>query len=240
MITKTYYISLPRLNIDCLGAIRNWNDPKLAFDKDIIWIKDLNKIQIESVEIQSIPGITIFYEKDNKLFKRNSLLPYSNIPYSNIPSLLWTPLTRALPIELPQYNDNFFTISSKLKLQLIPSETEKEGYALITSLHNLGNYIETAPDVRLKPLQWTIINNNALIAGTPMLPIKGEVYWLFESLLIPVGYGFNYPVLLNEFCKKLPADSFVICTKDEGYKFFDKASLSQLSISSFRRSTINI
>ena len=117
---------------------------------------------------------TIYYESNGKLCLLNSLLPERKIP-----SLLWTPIERAIPIKLPSFNHNYFGITEKVTLTLVPSDTEHEAEVMVLTVSKLKTYIETAPDVRFKQLSWALLNNDlVMVAGKPLLPIDGNVYWL--------------------------------------------------------------
>lgn len=230
----TYYLSMNNEYIDCLGSIRQWDNIKLGFDENRIWIKDLNKVQTDSIVIKSIPHKKIYYVKNGKLFLKGSLLPHCNIP-----PLLWTPVKRALPLSLPSYNDNYFGPNGKINTGLVQCDDEKDIFALRTSCEKLRSYIESAPESRLNNLEWAIIEDTAeaLIIGTPILPITGHVYLKINNFLIPAGYNLKYPILAEEIRKKIDAgNSWIIWSEDNTYCIANKNNFIPLSLSSFRKS----
>lgn len=215
-----------------LGTIRSWNNLKIAFDEKSIWIKDFDYAQINSLDVKSIPYKTVFHSRQGKLFLLNSLLPDRNIP-----SLLWTPIERALPIKLPPFNHNYFGIHEKLSMQLISSESEVESEAMITTIDALHQYIETAPGIRLQKLKWVILNNNKVfLMGKPLLPIKGNVYWKQGDFIIPAGYDFDFFVLSETLNNLLNPEKhlIIVWNTDNTYSFIEKDELQPLSLSSFR------
>lgn len=215
-----------------LAHIRHWNNLKVAFDDNGIWLKDFDYVQINSVEVKSIPFKHIFYAKNGKLFPLNSLLPNRNIP-----SLLWTPISRALPVVLPSFNHNYFGITETVTLSLVPSNEEIEAKILITTMADLDKYIQNAPSIRLKNLFWAVLNTDqAFILGQPMLPILGEAYWQKEDFVIPVGYNFDNPILTKVLNNNInpQKEALIIWDSSNCYFLINKCDLRPLSLSSFR------
>jgi hypothetical protein len=232
-----YYLVIDELHRDDLAAIRPWQNLKLAYDQKQIWIKDLSYVQVESTEVKCIPYKTLYYESDGKLCLLNSLLPDRKMP-----SLLWTPIERALPVKLPSFNHNYFGIDQKVILQLVPSEAEHEAEVMITTLNTLEAYITSAPAVRFGPLSWALLNNDkAFIAGTPMLPIDGAVYWRRGHFIIPAGYEFELDMLCDTMNDLLNPhnDSWIVWHSNNTYALIAKEDMQPLSLGSFR-ATIQI
>ena len=229
----SYYLLINAEHKTHLSAIRSWQNLKIAFDGDQIWVKDFDYVQINALEVKSMPQKSLFYEKDGKLFLLNSALPDRNIP-----SLLWTALERALPIELPKMNHNFFGIEQKINIKLIPSETEVADNVMITSIERLKNYIATAPSVRLQNIKWALLNDDkVLLFGTPLLPISGETFWQRGDFLLPSGYDFDL-YLLSETLNQIlnpERENWIVWNTDTTYFSIDKDDLEQLSLGSFRR-----
>jgi len=229
-----YYLRIKKEYQDDLTNIRPWTDLKLGFDEEHVWVKGFNHQQINSLEVKSMPYKTVYYGKNGELFFKNSLLPDRIIP-----SLIWTSIARALPVELPHLNHNYFDIERKISTKLIPSEKEAKAVAILTKIDTLRAYITSAPDVRLKPLKWVIVNGDSvLIMGLPMLPIKGETYWLHENMLIPTGYDFDPTIIKTDLNELLnPSQRLVIVwNQDSSYFDFEATDWQQLSINSFRLS----
>ncbi|MFY7963957.1 MAG: hypothetical protein ACOVO1_03585 [Chitinophagaceae bacterium] len=233
-----YFLVIDINNKTDLANIRQWNNLKIAFDVGTIWVKDFSYAQIHSIEVKSIPYKTVYYAKDGKLYLLNSLLPNKNIP-----SLLWTPIERALPIQLPSFNHNYFGINEQVEINIIPSIVEENSVALIVLLKDLKNYIYTAPNVRLKKIKWCILNNDkALLLGIPFLPIKGNAYWQRSDFLLPAGFDFDMFILSDFLNKKLNPNKqdWIIWNTEGSYFPVAKTSLKQLSISSFKLTFQNL
>ncbi|MEA9414493.1 hypothetical protein [Flavobacterium sp. PL02] len=227
-----YFLEIKKEHKDFLGSIRHWDNLKVAFGTDTIWIKDFSLEQIDATEIQQIPYKTIYELKDNLLFEKGKLLPTRKLPSG----LLWTPILRALPVSLPKFNHNFFGVDQKLKIVLKHSVDIKEAIALLVDYEELKLYIESAPKYRLEPLQWVVIDKSALIIGSPLLPIKGTTYWIDNNFLIPTGYNFEWFALVKILQEKLnpSEENIIFWNTDNSYSIIPKKTIKQLSISSFR------
>ncbi|HYG49581.1 MAG TPA: hypothetical protein VD905_01710 [Flavobacteriales bacterium] len=231
----SYYLKTAIQHKDNLGGIRHWSNPKIGFDGNTIWIKDLDFAQVNSVDVKSIPWCELFEEKNGKLFRYGSRLPSMNAP-----SCLWTPLDRGLPVQLPAYNNNFFETDQQITITLVPSETEREAFGMMTSLKTLGQYLEKAPDIRMQKLQWMIVDGDkALIAGTPLLPIRGTTYWRCYRFLIPAGFDFETHALAAILDKQLNAfgNKIIVWEPTGGCFSVPVTQWAPLSLSSFRIST---
>ena len=227
-----YFLEIKKEHKDFLGSIRHWDNLKLAFETDTIWIKDLSLEQINTTEIQQIPYKTVYELKENLLFEKDKFLPSKKLPSG----LLWSPILRALPVSLPKFNHNYFGIDQKLQISIKPSEAIKEAYALLVDYNELKLYIETAPKFRLEPLQWVVFDKSALILGSPLLPIKGNTYWLDHDFLLPTGYHFEWFALTKTIQEKLnpSRENLILWNLDNSYSTIPKTTIKQLSISSFR------
>ncbi|KOY86778.1 hypothetical protein AD998_12060 [bacterium 336/3] len=232
-----YYVAIAKEEKDSLAILRIWDNLKIAFDDEFVWITGFTEEQIHSIEIKSLPYKSIYYSVEGNLFLKDSLLPNRRIP-----SLLWTPIQRALPIQLPSFNHNFFGIHEKISIHIIPSDEEKTAFAILCSLAILGNYVEKAPKIRLENLLWTIVNSSkALIVDLPLLPLNGNVYWKYQNMLIPVGYSFEFPEIALVWEKTINPDEkyWILWNIDDSYSLILKKDFEPLSISSFRKTIQN-
>lgn len=227
-----YYLQIERTHQNDLAAIRHWSNLKIAFDETHIWVRDFDHVQMNAFEVKSIPYKNVYYSKNGKLFLLNSLLPDRNIP-----SLLWTPIERALPVELPSFNHNFFGIHEKIAINLVPSAKETDAFALVADISLLHQYISTAAAIRLKSLSWVKVGSSqALILGRPLLPVSGKVLWQMNNFLIPAGYAFELAILAEPLANLLNPERncWIIWDTDNTYSLIRKKDFQPLSLSSFR------
>ncbi|MES2514463.1 MAG: hypothetical protein V4580_09970 [Bacteroidota bacterium] len=230
----SYFLQVNESQVNSLAPLRQWQNLKLAFDETQIWVKDLDYAQINSVEVRSIPYKTIYYLKQHKLYLLNSLLPDRTVP-----ALLWTAIDRALPVTLPSFNHNYFGITEKLHVTLVGSDKEQEAHMMITGIATLQAYIESAPAIRLQHLTWVLLNNDKVcIAGKPMLPIQGNVYWKKGYAWLPAGFDFELTLLADAINATVNPDNhnLVIWHSDGSYALMDTEDFEPLTISSFKLS----
>lgn len=228
-----YYLRLPIDNQEQLARIRHWSHLKLAFDKDFVWVTNFELIQIESVLVKSIPYKTLFYSHSGKLFLLDSLLPDSKEP-----SFLWTPIERALPLRIENFNHNYFGTNEQLEIKIIESLEEERAEVMQVELDALEKYIVSAPEIRLSKIHWLLIENSfALLFGTPMLPLNGNVFWIKGNAILPVGFGFELNLLSENIDNKInpKKEFFSVWNEDSSYYLIEKNKLKPLSIASFRK-----
>jgi len=230
-----YYLKIDKAHKEQLGSIRHWDNLKLAVDKGFVWVKDFTEQQIHSTEIQQLPFKEIFFVSEQKLFPFGKRLPIGKAP-----SFLWTPIAKALKVELPLPNPNFFGLEEKVETRLIPNEEERKGIALLSSLKHLQSYTETAAAIRLKKLSWVLLDTDkVLILGTPLLPLPGTVFWMENKFLIPLGFHLELPILSQFINKKINPNSenWVLWSETGTYSLIPQDALQTLSLGSVRSST---
>ncbi|MGC4104123.1 hypothetical protein [Ferruginibacter sp.] len=233
-----YWLKIDIEHKNYLGRLRHWDNLKMATDAQCVWVKDFTAQQLSSAELKSIPFAALYYCKEDKLFPKGSLLPERKLPV-----FLWTPVERALPVELQGYNHNFFGIHQQQPLRLVPCEEEQKATVLLTGIQTAHDYIVTAPSVRLKNLQWLLINNNeALIFGEPLLPLNGRSYWQKERFILPVGYNFEFAILEKIAAQQIDEEEahLIWWQNENNYCLLHRAQLQPLSIASWKQTAINI
>jgi hypothetical protein len=232
----TWLLAVQRGHKDWLAPIRHWQHLTMATDEDKIWVTGFSQQEITGVIVKSIPVKTIWYQQGPYLFPEGSILPARKAP-----SLLWSPIERGLPLELPPENHNYFGVSDKVVIRLVETQQEHAAAALIVAIDDLKLLMETAPAIRLKPLKWSIINNqDALIVGVPLLPVPGNTFWQEGNFLIPAGYDFEWPSLRKTVGKMTnnSEPSLLIWLPAGGFIRLPQTSLKPLTIGSFRQSEI--
>jgi hypothetical protein len=231
-LSNQYVIKLPFENKDLLGSIRNWKKVSIAYSEKHVWVNGLNDEEIQSKLICSIPGIIRYALKDNRLF-----LFGSKVPTAKMPSLLWTPIQRAMPLRFPKMNHNYFGNYDDLQIDIVKSDVEHKSDAMTINLDDFERYMSKAPQVRTSNLKWCLLNKKSiLIVGYPLLPIPGDVYWTLNDHLIPSGYTFNFENLSSRINGKINPenDQFIFWLKTGNFIPVLKTSLEKLSIGSYR------
>ncbi|GAA4340625.1 hypothetical protein [Flaviaesturariibacter amylovorans] len=227
-----YYLCIAGEHRDLLGGLRGAAHLKVGTEEGLIWVRDLSVAEIESVAVKSIPYKKLYTAADGLLFPLGSRLPDRRLP-----SLLWTPIDRALPVTLPRGNHNYFGVPDTVDIRLVPTHTEQAPQALLAPLPSLAAYMEGAPAVRLAPLRWLLVSERAaLITGTPLLPLPGVAFWRRGNLLLPAGSDLEFPVLAPALQARLDPSGghWILFPPEGGYWLADKTLFKPLSIGSFR------
>ncbi|WP_430409009.1 hypothetical protein [Kordia sp.] len=229
-----YWLRLPSKYKEKLSQIRVWNTLRMATDEDDIWVRGISPNQLNSPEIRSIPFKKIYFQQDNALFLLGGNLPEERLKTS----LLWSPINNALSVEMPNYNFNYFGVNETIDFKLIASSVERASKAIVVDFEVLETYIQKAPAIRLQSIQWTIVNNKALLIGIPLLPIPGKSYWQQQHFLIPTGSDFEHPELSNFYHKNIQTEhsQYVVFQQDSTYYKITAEQLKPLTISGFRLS----
>ncbi|MFT3680427.1 MAG: hypothetical protein QM791_09160 [Ferruginibacter sp.] len=233
--TADHLIHLLEIDVahkDFLSQVRHWDNLKMATADSSIWVKDFTADQLQHASLRSIPFTRLYYLKDNLLFPAGSLLPERKLP-----SLLWTPIERALPIVIDNIQHSLSQLPVSIKVKLIPVEEEQNVSILVTGMEMAGKYIETAPAVRLQPLEWTLLNNGRVfIKGEPLLPLDGDVYWQKDRFIFPAGYAPEFSVLEKAIAERIDetGEYFIWWTGVYQYCLLHPGVLQPLTIGSWR------
>lgn len=227
-----YYLAVRVGYENDLARIRQWNNLKVGFENQIIWIKDFDYAQIHSIEVRSMPFKIVYFEIGNRLY----LLGH-NLPERIVPSLLWTPIDRAVPIRIPTLNHNFFGIDETIQINLVAREVESETVAMITTVDIVQRYLQYAPAIRLTQIRWVLLEDKKMfLLGTPLLPIPGDTYWSRKDLLIPTGFDFELFIISDLIQKKVNPgrEHWVLWNTASSYSLIPKEKMMPLSRSSFK------
>lgn len=230
-------VHLLEINIkhkDFLGQIRHWDNLRLATNDQCIWIKDFTDTQLESVVLKSIPFTCLYECRENLLFPKGSLLPKMKMP-----NLLWTPMEKALPVKLDNYNYNYFGVQQKYAIKLMESTIEQKATVLLVDKFQANDYIINASKIRLQCIKWIAIGSNeALFFGEPFLPLNGKAYWQNGDFILPIGYDFEFSILKSFIQESFSTNDYIWWKDASELSCIPKGSIKPLSISSWKN-TIN-
>ena len=228
----TYLMSVPLANLTDLGTLRQWDNLKVGFEGNLVWVKDFTYAQLNSVTVKSIPSKQIYTITAGKLYPQNSLLPSGNMP-----TPLWTPIQRAIALDMPPLNHHFFGIDDKIPFQIVISDIEQPPVGMLLPLATLENAVKNTAEIRLAPLQWIMLNETeAFVLGTPLLPLQAPVFWRKNNFLIPVGYDFDLHILVDTLDTIINpgASNWVVWHTNSTYYLLKKQMFVPLSLGSIR------
>lgn len=147
---------------------------------------------------------------------------------------MWTAIKRAIHIDLPKKNYNFFGLEPSISINIIRSEEEHTSSILKIEIKTFVEYVKTASTLRLKENRWTVLEGFALVVGSPALPLPGKSYWKKGNFIFPTGYDLEFPLLQNAIDVKInPSRSLDILWSEDGtYSSIPKENFGDLSRSS--------
>ncbi len=228
-----WLLQIPESHTEFLAGIRHWEGLQLARAEGAAWIGGLTTAQVKMPAVGSLPHKNIWQQREGFLFKPDTL-----VPQMRVPELQWKDLKMALPLDLPKQNFNFFGVRERLPMQLVRSVEEAPVAALLLPLETLHSYMQTAPAVRLEGLTWTVLGNeNALVLGTPILPLPGTALWRAGNLLLPAGWDFQWPALTDAIVSKhdlVVPDTLSVWVPGGNRLWVKENQFQRLTIGSFR------
>lgn len=229
---KEFWAEIPQTDEDFLGSIRDWKNVQIAVDDETIWLKGFTDEQAVSSEIHQLPNFLLYELRDGLLFKKGALVPSRKMRTA----LLWMSIDKALRLNFPISNNNYFGISEKVQIKLKESDEEYPVIALLCNMSDIKDRIATVPKFRLEKIKWVVIGDKALFSGTPLLSLPGKTYWLKDNHLLPSGFDFEFKNLslpLQEKYNK-EQDGWLLWDEKGNYLSLKKADFRDLSVSSFR------
>ncbi|WEK69522.1 MAG: hypothetical protein P0Y62_17005 [Candidatus Chryseobacterium colombiense] len=229
---KEFWAEIPRRDEYSLGSIRDWKNIQIAGDGETIWLKGFTVEQVASSEIRQLPDFILYELKNGLLFRRNALVPSKKVRTA----LLWSSIDKTLKLTFPPSNHNFFGIDEKIEVHLKKGEHEFPAAALLCSIDDIKDKIIEIPKFKLERLEWIVIDDQALLLGTPLLGFPGRTFWMKDDHLLPTGFDFEFKNLSSLLRKKYNKDSdkWLLWNENGSYLALNKEDFRKLSVSSFR------
>lgn len=197
MIMQTeIVITIALKDKELLGNVRTLPGLSSREVDDIIYVRGIP--ENPSIRIKKLPTLNTY-----TLSKSGELFPIGkSTPVAVISDLQWIPLQEYIDVE-PPVSALPGTTDRKYSMALLPSNSERKGTAILTTLDIWKNYAESAPDIRLEKLSFAVSEQKkVLIMGNPLPAIPGQEFWASERFLIPCGFDFEFPILKELFQKK--------------------------------------
>lgn len=230
-VELSYWAELPLKYSHFLVNIRHWGNVKISEINEQIWLKDFNEQQFKSIELNSIPYIQLYFNKNGLLFQKNKLVPFKKIKSG----IYWSSLSSYFPLEMKLNQNSECKKDDLINLRLVKSDVENKSILMKCSLNQLEKFMFQNPDFRYNNIDWCIVGDEALLKGNPFLPIQGNSYWFFNSFILPSGYHLNYPMFANCIINEKSQDFYYLWLNEIECIKIEKSSFVPLSISSFRK-----
>lgn len=229
---KEFWAEIPRADEDFLGSIRDWKNIHIAVDDEMIWLKGFTDEQAVASEIQQLPDFTLYELRDGLLFRKEALVPSKKMRTA----LLWVPIDKALQLSLPPSNQNYFGIHEQVQIHLKESNEEQPAIALLCNIADIKDSMVALPKFKLEKIQWTLLGDQALFVGVPLLSFPGKAYWTKDRHLLPAGLDFEFknvsPLLQQKYNKE--QEGWLLWDENGCCVLIKDTDLRSLSVSSFR------
>ena len=102
-------------------------------------------------------------------------------------------------------------------------------------------WADSAPEVRIKCLKFVAdLEGSVLVMGHPLPSIRGTSYWSCEGLLMPSGFGLQYPILAPALLQRCnpEGDSLVFLQADGSWERIPLALFVAASRSGIRQTPL--
>lgn len=165
-ITRPWVISLPLGSENLLTGLWDLGQAEVLQSAERIWLKD--KLWNDSYErrFHSLLGCECFWSLPDK-----QLLPHGcQVVNGYLPEGDWVPLQKWLQFALP-VRDEAFAVPARTPLKLLRSSNELPANLILLSLEDWHEYVISAPQVRLRPLEFSVSEDCfAFVQGSPLPP----------------------------------------------------------------------
>lgn len=214
---------------ESLATVRDIDLLLIAEDQDNIWVRGIHEDHDLVNRLYQIRFATKFYLKDNYLFLKSN-----HTPERGFFKAAWVPIKSYIPVQLPiaalkgESPDYQIGFTLKKTTQLEPS------IGMLTDRDSIKDYIIDAPAFRYNQLTFASSQDNqVLILGTPLLPVKGQEVWTYNNVLIPNGYTFGTKYHLDLLSKNKENNTFLLIKKDNSYETISKRNIQPLHRNAF-------
>jgi len=179
-----------KADLNSLGTVRCISGLLVAEEDNTIWLRGINETINTDTRLKQLPvKNTFIVDENNMLF-----VPGGLTPIDQLKEMQWQALSSFIKVELP-----VSVLPGKpgkqITIKVIPSDSAKEGAALLTNLSDWKKYSETASAVRLNRLRFAVSDKEkVMIMGNPLPPLPGMEYWISNDILLPAGFDFEIPL----------------------------------------------
>ncbi len=159
---------------------------EIAFEQDHLWFR-LTGDPAEIMRTSALLSGVTWFVVDNRLVRRGH-----RVAEMAIPDLVWRRIGAATNIILPVPRVAArIDPSWRVPMSLSRSANERPAGAILATIDDASDWVQSAPLVRLKPLRWVSRANDCLIVGEPLPPIAGRYFTVVDRVLAPVGFAWR-------------------------------------------------
>lgn len=160
------------------------------------WLRGRGNADAVVASLRRVAGARVFVEEAGKLVAAGETLPRGPVPAG----LEWRPLRETLRPEAPDVLGEGemlrFIAAAKIPVRLEAGGPVREAGLLLTSLEAFAAWVESAPEVRLRRLEFAASRDGrAAVRGNPLPDLlTARRYSLAEGVAVPCGWTWSPPV----------------------------------------------
>jgi hypothetical protein len=172
-------------NAEALAPLRLLPGLEVAWLAPSIWLRGPAWNEVLAGALRKVPGLRrLTVQTDGQLLAEGA-----RVPEGWLPALSWRPLRDTLPVALPPAL-GAVPGGSTAGVRLVRSATERPATAVLTDIRTWLEWVETAPQIRLRALRFAAaLDGRIWIEGTPLPTLPGQRFHLREGVAIPCGLG---------------------------------------------------
>jgi len=233
---KEQVVVIAAADVEQLGHVRCIAGLHVAVRTDQLWIRGILDDGNVDLRIRQLPALHRYVLNQNdQLF-----LPNGQTPVAYLPRLEWKSILQFLPVEWPVAA---FAGQAELQVapRLVPSGKEENAVMLQSTLQNLQDWAQTAPEIRIKCLKMVADRDgNVLLMGFPLPSIPGKSFWSCEGLLLPARFNLEFPMLAPTILARCnpEGDALVMLHADGSWKRIPLALFVAASRSGIRQTPL--
>jgi len=213
-------------NAPAAGLLRCTHGIQALAVSDALWLRGELLTETMNGLLRRIPGERFMRAPGELLIPIGRKLPIGTMPAGE-----WMAVERVLVLKVPA-SLTPAAAASGVGVRLVASHVETAPNVLLAQRTHWSKWVETAPNIRLRPLVFALSQSQAVIRGKPLPNLPGTRYVEGEGVAIPCGFAIapalGAPTLAQAFglgagdlallhpngtCEVLPAEVFVAASR---------------------------
>lgn len=209
---STYYLKIPKQFKTRLWNLLSFKQVVVAENSDWIWLSGMQSSDLLNPLFNSLPHRIWYREIQGKIYQSGKFI-HESLPKN----LEFIPLQDLFAEDLQWNVFESELFCQELDNPLLPSIDEQPCNWMLVEKEPLEESLLKYSEIRLSYLSGIQINNQFLLQGFPLLPIPGKCFWQYQDLIIPAGFNFKWPFLMDTMSQKFSLSG-------KNWVFFDENS----------------
>lgn len=198
----------PEESLSTLGHLRCLPEVEATRRGKMVWLRGRG---VASPSLRRVPDLEMYDLDAHGLLRHQG----KRVPFASLPELNWQPLTSLWELSLPP---TIFPAHrpAPCDVMLHPSAEPQDAKAMMVQPGALIQWAETAPQVRLDPLQFAASDDGrVLVLGDILPPVMGTQFWATGQVYVQCGWCWRLFVPTEILCHTLKDDDLVFLQPTE-------------------------